>query len=536
MFECLTGVIPYPKNSDAAVLYAHLSDEPPLVTDQRPELPPALDEVIARAMAKDPAARHQTASEFVSEAERAFGKRVRAVITPPGPVEAPEEAGIRPDEANVPTRETRLRDAPDEGGSAESPAADPTRAAKRPPADPTRVSDPGGPGAADEAGDAAVAPADATRAAVPAPADVTRAAVPAPVDVTRAAVPAPTAPADVTRASSSAAPDATRRRPARAARDEDVGARRAAAGPLLAATLAVVAVVAGLLVGGSGGDGDGTPAQLPNIASTGDVGVRYPSGWSRSAARPEIPGLEVDGGVALEAGTPAGAQVLLGKIAGSGPTLLPASFTEKLEHPPSGEDRVRLSDGVEAYRYAGLTPAGFGGKSLTLFVVPTTAGAAALACVAPPAAAAAFRPDCERVASTLELTGARALPLGPSTSYAQGLDRMVRGLNRARTRLRARLRDARRPGGQARSADQLARAYSAALAALPDAPGPAEQRAHAAIRDALASTRDAYERMSASAQGGDSAGFGAARESVQSGERAFQRALAALEPLGYSIS
>ena len=58
LYECLTGAVPYPKPSDAAVMYAHLSEPPPLVTEQRPELPPNLDEVICKAMDKDPGARH----------------------------------------------------------------------------------------------------------------------------------------------------------------------------------------------------------------------------------------------------------------------------------------------------------------------------------------------------------------------------------------------------------------------------------------------------------------------------------------------
>ena len=114
LYECLCGVVPYPKPSDAAVLYAHISDPPPLVTDQRPELPPALDEVIARGMAKSPSDRPRSASEMIAEAERAFGKRVRAVITPPGPVEGPEELGIREDESRISTRESRIRGAPPE--------------------------------------------------------------------------------------------------------------------------------------------------------------------------------------------------------------------------------------------------------------------------------------------------------------------------------------------------------------------------------------------------------------------------------------
>ena len=63
-------------------------------------------------MDKDPAARHATASEMIDQAEKAFGKRVRAVITPPGPPEGREETGIR-------EREAPRADAP---GAAPSPA------------------------------------------------------------------------------------------------------------------------------------------------------------------------------------------------------------------------------------------------------------------------------------------------------------------------------------------------------------------------------------------------------------------------------
>ena len=134
LYECLTGTVPYPKPSDAAVMYAHLSEPPPLVTDQRPELPPNLDEVICKAMDKDPKARYASATELVDAAERALGKRVRAVITPPGPIEGPEEAGIREKEARVPTRPERLRRHPEPvPDPAPAPAA-PTTPGVSPPA------------------------------------------------------------------------------------------------------------------------------------------------------------------------------------------------------------------------------------------------------------------------------------------------------------------------------------------------------------------------------------------------------------------
>jgi serine/threonine-protein kinase len=72
LFECLTGAAPYRGHADAAVLYAHLSEPPPLVSELRPDLPRALDAVIAAAMAKDPAARPGTATELIERAEAAY--------------------------------------------------------------------------------------------------------------------------------------------------------------------------------------------------------------------------------------------------------------------------------------------------------------------------------------------------------------------------------------------------------------------------------------------------------------------------------
>jgi serine/threonine protein kinase len=77
--ECLTGAVPFPRTTEAAVLYAHISDPPPKVSDQRPDLPEALDEVIAKGMAKHPEERYATASELLREAAVALGKSPGAV-------------------------------------------------------------------------------------------------------------------------------------------------------------------------------------------------------------------------------------------------------------------------------------------------------------------------------------------------------------------------------------------------------------------------------------------------------------------------
>jgi hypothetical protein len=74
LYECLTGTVPFPKQVEAAVLYAHVADPPPKPSDTRPELPAQLDDVIARAMAKNPAERYGSATELIEETERALAR------------------------------------------------------------------------------------------------------------------------------------------------------------------------------------------------------------------------------------------------------------------------------------------------------------------------------------------------------------------------------------------------------------------------------------------------------------------------------
>jgi serine/threonine protein kinase len=106
LFECLAGVVPYPKESDAAVLYAHVAEPPPQVSDHRSALPSALDAVLGRAMAKEPGERPGSASELVREAERVFRDLTLEEIDVPEPVADPTEIGIRPPELAVDTIES----------------------------------------------------------------------------------------------------------------------------------------------------------------------------------------------------------------------------------------------------------------------------------------------------------------------------------------------------------------------------------------------------------------------------------------------
>jgi serine/threonine protein kinase len=66
VYRCLTGRKPYPADDPAAVMFAHISAAPPRPSEHNPAVPPAVDDVIARALAKSPADRFPDCSTFLS--------------------------------------------------------------------------------------------------------------------------------------------------------------------------------------------------------------------------------------------------------------------------------------------------------------------------------------------------------------------------------------------------------------------------------------------------------------------------------------
>ena len=114
LFKLLTGEVPFPKDGEAARLYAHLNDPPPAPSLHATEVPMALDDVVIRAMSKQPGDRYPSAGDL--------GRAAVAALS-----------GSRPDlpERTVATGAAATREAPTE------PPAEPPTA-------PTRWLDPGG--------------------------------------------------------------------------------------------------------------------------------------------------------------------------------------------------------------------------------------------------------------------------------------------------------------------------------------------------------------------------------------------------------
>jgi serine/threonine protein kinase len=69
----LGGRVPFVREEPMAVLYAHLSEPPPQLTAVRPDLPRAVDEVLARALAKSPEDRFPSCGDFADALREALG-------------------------------------------------------------------------------------------------------------------------------------------------------------------------------------------------------------------------------------------------------------------------------------------------------------------------------------------------------------------------------------------------------------------------------------------------------------------------------
>jgi serine/threonine protein kinase len=73
LYECLTGRVPFEKDLDAAIIWAHVEETPAMPTVLRPDLPPEIDEVFGRVLSKQPGDRYRSCREFIDAARVALG-------------------------------------------------------------------------------------------------------------------------------------------------------------------------------------------------------------------------------------------------------------------------------------------------------------------------------------------------------------------------------------------------------------------------------------------------------------------------------
>src|SRR5262249_7514506 len=68
-----TGKPPYAGDSVMAVLWGHVNDPVPAASERNPALPEAVDEVLGKALAKEPKARYSSCRELIADVREALG-------------------------------------------------------------------------------------------------------------------------------------------------------------------------------------------------------------------------------------------------------------------------------------------------------------------------------------------------------------------------------------------------------------------------------------------------------------------------------
>ena len=89
LYQALVGAPPFVRERDIDVLYAHIGDPRPSASEARPDLPPGIDEVIAKAMAISAAERYASCGELMGAARAVLADAPPA--TPAGQLAATGE-------------------------------------------------------------------------------------------------------------------------------------------------------------------------------------------------------------------------------------------------------------------------------------------------------------------------------------------------------------------------------------------------------------------------------------------------------------
>ncbi|WP_431676527.1 protein kinase domain-containing protein [Kitasatospora sp. KL5] len=83
LFELATGTVPFDGESTMSVLYQHVQQAPPVPSSLNPSLPPGVDAVVARALAKDPAERYRSARAMADDVRRLADGRSATMVDRP---------------------------------------------------------------------------------------------------------------------------------------------------------------------------------------------------------------------------------------------------------------------------------------------------------------------------------------------------------------------------------------------------------------------------------------------------------------------
>jgi serine/threonine protein kinase len=113
LYEMVTGSVPFIAETPLAVLFKHISDPLPPPSLVKPDIPQTIEQLILKALAKDPRDRFATAAEFVKAWERALESRETVQRVPESVTIPPQSTGPqtqkKPGPAIKPVSKTGMR-------------------------------------------------------------------------------------------------------------------------------------------------------------------------------------------------------------------------------------------------------------------------------------------------------------------------------------------------------------------------------------------------------------------------------------------
>jgi hypothetical protein len=540
-FELFTGHTPFQGDeSPMTVMYRHVNEPIPPIVSLNRAVPPGISDWVQRLLVKDTAQRSSSAATAWEELEEhvieLLGPRWRrqALLTD-REAPSPEAAAATPAPApGHPTYRTFERAEP-HGRAVAGPATPPPASLPPGPMLPSLADVPVGPPTPVPGSAALPAPSPAERVP-PAPYATPTSATPA--------TPAPPARVDPSLAAPSASSVTVAPRRASPAAGSGPAAAGSAEGGtppvrrgrvrLVAAGAGIVALAIVAAVAVTGPDAEPpSPARARAVSlEAAPLRVAVPAGWRADGdAAPEA--LELKGSAAaVPAGGRGQGAVTIGFAStdARNAALLSAAFRKRLtKDPAAGRQAVRdLPGGLQAYRYDDLQPRD-GGAKVTVYAVPTSAGIATLACMAPTTAA-----TCASVARTLSVRGASAFAVGPDAGYATRVDESLRSLDARLDRASAAIRAAKTAKGQAQAASVIARAYRLSRRPLTSLKlSPADVALNARLLAALHSTSAAYAALASAARRTQPKTYRAARTAVRRSQSGVATVLRRLTSSGY---
>ena len=108
LYEMVTGSVPFVAETPLAVLFKHISDPLPPPSSVKPDIPSAIEQVILKALAKNPEDRFATASEFLAAWKHALETKDTVQPTPLAATVPPSHPGSAAPAQHKPGSITRV--------------------------------------------------------------------------------------------------------------------------------------------------------------------------------------------------------------------------------------------------------------------------------------------------------------------------------------------------------------------------------------------------------------------------------------------